>query len=493
MKRSFLVASLVFAGLVFFRLGDKGFWNKHSEARRAEIAREMAVSGQWLIPTLNGRPILTKPPLGYWLMALSFKATGRYDEWSARLPASILGLLALFFCALLGRELLDEKSGLLSLVILGTSPLFLFESRMAGIDMVVASFTTASFLFYVRMDKSQDNRSRWTNAFFLGISLGLASLTKGPVGLLPLAAIVGHLTLSKEWTAQKAWTLLAATGIACLLCVPWVLAALRVPGSLAVAHQETVGRWGGEIDNNEPWYFYLYSLIGMGPWFFFLVPAVFISLKKNPLRSGQGFLTIGLLAILVIESLVRQKKHYYLLPVYPLAALITAGFLADCFRSPSRLRKFFPEKAFWVLGGSLVSLYVIVFATLVPLLNQYRTNRVVLRTARESLTPSTTVVSYGYSGYDTSFYLERPVPNLGDAEIQGLLASGKPFVVLTPKDWLSDLERLTARHPGRLLTVSRPPRVRMPFSHPENHVLFLFEYNGGDPVLGRLSSDPETL
>ena len=71
---------LALVGLVlfFYRLGAPGLMDP-DEGRYAEIAREIFVRRDWLIPHLNLLPYLEKPPLVYWLTALSFKGLG-YTE-----------------------------------------------------------------------------------------------------------------------------------------------------------------------------------------------------------------------------------------------------------------------------------------------------------------------------------------------------------------------------------------------------------------------------
>ena len=93
---------LVLGGLLFFfRLGVPGLMDP-DEGRYAEIAREMLVLGDFVTPRLNFLPYLEKPPLVYWLTALSL-SVGGLNEWAARfIPAlsALGGIMAVYWLAL---------------------------------------------------------------------------------------------------------------------------------------------------------------------------------------------------------------------------------------------------------------------------------------------------------------------------------------------------------------------------------------------------------
>ena len=84
---------------LFYQLGNLSFFGS-DEPRYARVGEEMNLRGSYITPTLNFRPWLEKPPLLFWLEAVSFRLFGVH-EWSARLPAATLALLSLFIMALL--------------------------------------------------------------------------------------------------------------------------------------------------------------------------------------------------------------------------------------------------------------------------------------------------------------------------------------------------------------------------------------------------------
>src|SRR4029453_9634753 len=81
------VAFLVAAILLFARLGDLPLIDP-DEGRNAEVAREMAETGAWVVPSFNEIPYLDKPALYFRAVALSFGVFG-LTEAAARLPAAL--------------------------------------------------------------------------------------------------------------------------------------------------------------------------------------------------------------------------------------------------------------------------------------------------------------------------------------------------------------------------------------------------------------------
>ena len=87
-----IVSFAVVAGIVFFyELGDYKTLGSH-EAFAVVPAREMAESGNWVVPRFGGIPRLRKPPLVYWVLAGTERLFGELNEWNVRLPAALSAL-----------------------------------------------------------------------------------------------------------------------------------------------------------------------------------------------------------------------------------------------------------------------------------------------------------------------------------------------------------------------------------------------------------------
>jgi 4-amino-4-deoxy-L-arabinose transferase-like glycosyltransferase len=157
------------------------------EGRYAEIAREMWVLKDWLIPHLNFLPYLEKPPLVYWLTGLSFGALG-FTELAARLPSALSALGGVFLAYYLGRAWWGPGAGFLSAVILASCGGYVALGRLITLDMTFALLMNLGVgLGYLAL--SRERPRLWVWAY---LALSLAVLTKGPVAVV-LAGLIWFL------------------------------------------------------------------------------------------------------------------------------------------------------------------------------------------------------------------------------------------------------------------------------------------------------------
>ena len=140
-------AAIAAAGMVllFTALGRADLFNP-DEPREAELAREMAVSGDLLVPRLNDHPFLEKPPLFYWLVVSAYRASGGPGEAAARLAPAMAGLLTILLTWFLGRGLAGERGAVLGALILLTAFEFWWLARRCMIDMPLTFAVTLACL-----------------------------------------------------------------------------------------------------------------------------------------------------------------------------------------------------------------------------------------------------------------------------------------------------------------------------------------------------------
>jgi 4-amino-4-deoxy-L-arabinose transferase-like glycosyltransferase len=190
--RTFWSLLAMLALLVFAFQGSRGIWEP-DEGRYTSVAINMLRSGDWLVPTIDGEhPHLTKPPMTYWALAASFGLFGA-NEWAARLPAALayIGTGLLVFG--LGRRLLPAKPWLPTVVwALSFAPFY--AANIISTDALLVFFETAAMAAFIEAwIRPPGARRAWVRLMWLG--WGLAFMTKGPPGLLPLFAMIVFLAV----------------------------------------------------------------------------------------------------------------------------------------------------------------------------------------------------------------------------------------------------------------------------------------------------------
>lgn len=319
-----VVIAAIAVFVVFFQLGGRGL-NEPDEGRYAEAGREMAASGDYITPHLNGAPHYTKPPLTYWLIAASLRTFG-VNEFAARLPAALAALGTLLAVYLIGRRAIGEAGALWAVVVLLSSLLFLVIARLITTDMLLTCWVTWSVWALWRW--SEDGL-RWRSAVWFFVFLGLGLITKGPVAtLLSLFALAGLRWRNPELRLRHlCWGrgLLVTLAIA----LPWFIAVTWGHPELwgYFLGKETVGRVLTDVHGRaEPWWFFLPVLAGgMLPWTPWLGLA--FAMRRLSLPTDAKLVRLCLIwagAGLLLFTLSRSKLPTYVLPLLPALALLVA-------------------------------------------------------------------------------------------------------------------------------------------------------------------------
>jgi 4-amino-4-deoxy-L-arabinose transferase-like glycosyltransferase len=354
--RSAATAVLMLAAVLFLaRLGARALWA--SEFRWAEIAREMQLSSRYFWPTINGRVYYDKPLGSYWLVLAAAALTGGLNETSARLPCAIAGLLSIWFLMLVGRRLYDDRTALLSGLILATSFSFVFFSRNASADVETVTGELAAFALFLRNEQRQDG---W---WVVGLWLVMAatSLTKGLLGfVLPLMVLGMYSCLANGWAElgrrllrgtvlgrvgwlveRNRWlfnwkSLIAIPLGAAVYYVPFAISAARTGSEkgLEMVYRENVVRFFHPFDHRGPIYLYCHVIFAlMMPWSAFLPAALAESHRKpaadhtGATHRGHRFALVYFWATFIFFTLSGSRRSYYLLPILPAGALLIARTL----------------------------------------------------------------------------------------------------------------------------------------------------------------------
>ena len=135
-------ALLVAAIMLFSGLGSVPLMQP-DEGRNSEVAREMAVTGSWLVPTLEGHPYLDKPAAYFAAVAVTIRLFGA-NEWGARLPSALCELLILVMVYVFAKRQYDSATAALAVIVVATSPMVFAFSRIVIMDVALGVCTIAA-------------------------------------------------------------------------------------------------------------------------------------------------------------------------------------------------------------------------------------------------------------------------------------------------------------------------------------------------------------
>nr|WP_231617833.1 glycosyltransferase family 39 protein [Novipirellula aureliae] len=334
------------------------------ETRYAQIAIEMNEARDWVTPTLDGRAYLDKPPLMYWLTALSFQMFGT-NETAARLPSMLAALATISLTFGWGSRIVGRRSAWLGAMSLSLCGGFMLAGRFLILDSLLAFLTTTCLLSGYIAVRGKDHRPGWW--MVSGVACALGVLTKGPLAFVlcaPPFVVSGWLRADHSRTRVLHWVAFVMPMVA--VCVPWYVAVAKFnPQFLDYFFWEhNYQRFMQGSNHEQPFWFYVPVVFAAMFPASLLLPSVGVFLvsssnRKRSLRSKDlGFLVCAAFWMLAFFSAARCKLPTYILPALPFLCL-TMGVMLDqtVFRAGSVDRitnylKPFPQRATLILLAS---------------------------------------------------------------------------------------------------------------------------------------------
>jgi 4-amino-4-deoxy-L-arabinose transferase-like glycosyltransferase len=368
---------LTLLGAVFFIpfLGQAHLFD-WDEINFAECAREMLVTGDYLNPRIGFEAFWEKPPLFIWLQTLSMQVFG-VNEFAARLPNAIVGILTLLTVYRIGSKLYDSTFGWLwALCYFGSITPFLYH-KSGIIDPIFNLFIFLSLIFYIEHEQNTPPQYKTTSKLFShrfliigGIFSGLAILTKGPVGYLIVALTWLFKTLiykDLSWLRIKRFAIFSI--VAALTASVWFGVGVLKNGlwflqefityNIRLAKTEDAGH-GGFVG-----YHFVVLLVGCFPSSIFALSAIWWRYNFYGEKTDfTRWMRVLFWVVLILFSLVQSKIVHYssmcYLPLTFLAALTLKRYSGETFVIPAYVR--------WFIGilGSLLGLAI----AAIPFLSQ---------------------------------------------------------------------------------------------------------------------------
>jgi hypothetical protein len=313
----------------------------------------MLQSGDWVTAHLDGVAYLEKPPLIYWMMAVSYRFLGVHD-WSARLPLALSVLLLCWVTYRLGRWAFGDEGGFYSALALSTCVgLFLFTRILIPDAILTLSIATAIWAWLRLLEPDDESKAKWV--VLLGISFGAGLLLKGLIAIVfPVLAAVAYMISTGQALSRAAWKKLnlpRAVIIALAIALPWhILATLRNPPYVAFSLHSGPGEYRGffwfyffnehllrflnlryprDYNTVPRPLFWLLNLVWLFPWSAYLPAAVKLSYKPQTRAGRVRIMALCWIGVVMVFFTFSTTQEYYSMPIYPAVALLIGSAMAE--------------------------------------------------------------------------------------------------------------------------------------------------------------------
>lgn len=427
--------------LIFYQLGQSHLidWD---EAIYAGIAKNMSRNWDLLGMYWNGKYWFEKPPLFIWLTSFMVYLYG-VSSFAARFFAAVFGVSGVLLTYLLARKMYNRFTAFMAALILTTSFHYVYYARNGILDVPVTFFMVAAALTFWL--------GRLNPKYFMltGISLGLGIMTKGPVALLVLPAM-GIFALL-DWKNYKQYlNKFTAFGMGLLLAVglPWHILEYRRFGKvfidnyllyhiLARADSSIEGKGAGtwvyiDVIRNS-------FRIWFGPLLLAVVWAVWEIIRKS---KEMFFLALWALFIFVAFSVSQSKLIWYIIPIYPPLAIITARFLERFFSYITAVgRKIIPLREpiyqitfAWILVLISLSYVFLNWVRIQPRDFTYDEVKMIEEKQRFETTGRIPLIMEGFAPPVPLFYSESQVIMISNGSLTGVLSNGETRYAVTTID-----------------------------------------------------------
>ncbi len=483
----------------------------------ATISKEVFKNGNLINLTVHGEPYDQKPPLLFWLGALGF-VVGEVSNFWFKFPVLLLVFAGIYWAFRLGESLYDRKTGIVTAVVLFSSFIYLLYTMDIHTDTPLQAFVTLALWQLFEFLKTGKNKN-WIFGF---IAIGLAMLSKGPIGAaIPAFAVVGHILLKREYKRLLDYRWYLGVVIAFLISAPAIIGLMNQFGWEGLRFyfwDNMVGRVTGSYVQavNDP-IFYVHNLLyQLFPWsllFFIAVFFEFRTLIKNRFKSNEYFTFTGIWIYFIIINSASSQLPNYVFSIVPLMAVLASKWMVQSSENASGQFKLlysvqtgmtvltfvvvlfvslylFPEPGAWLwilltvgilsvwyilinarmrlvklATPSVIAAFVCMFLLNIhvfPYLFSFQSTGKAARYINENANEGDKLFDYRHEQYEIFFYSEIDAEQLSNFEEVKTIAGEKGNWIFTNADGFSEIKNLQAEPDTvieyRHLDLSRPAK-----------------------------------
>ena len=336
--------ALLLLVLIMACQGRRGIWDP-DEGRYCAAALQMIRHNDYLHIQLHPEhPHYAKPPLTYWLIAAGFRAFGR-NAFAARLPNSLAFWATCLLLWHLGRRVIPGREWLAPLVH-ATSVLPAVAAHLATTDTILTFMEVLAVSSFLFAQEAQSGRRRHACLALMWLGFGLAFLTKGPPGLLPLLPIIVYSWIRDGFRKTVLVVVHPGLIVFAVVGLGWFWAVIRSRPELFdyFLKHEVMARVTSDVHDQHPeWYGALLVyvpviVLGSLPWTVpvlkgtaRILPFLRRATRVNLARTDPMglFMILWFLLPLVVLSCAKSRLPLYFLPFYPPVALLIAKSIGD--------------------------------------------------------------------------------------------------------------------------------------------------------------------
>jgi 4-amino-4-deoxy-L-arabinose transferase-like glycosyltransferase len=319
-----LAAAFIFAGLGRLPLLDP------DEGRNSEVAKEMQVSGAWLVPSYDGLVYLDKPALYFRTVAISFALFGT-TETAARLPSAVSGFALLLLLYAFCRRAYNARTAALAVLVVGTTPLFFAFARLVIFDMMLTLFVCAAIFAGYIAEEEGSAQVRWYLAG--AAAAAIATLVKGPVGfIVPALVLAAFNGLDGRRGAWRRFFAPQNLAVFFGIVLGWFVAVSRRQPDFPYYGlvEESFRRFTTSgFHRTAPVYYFLLVIAGLFfPWSALLPESIVAGWKtRTTWRRADRMFVVFAVVVVGFFSLSKSKLPGYVLPgVVALGVLVARVF-----------------------------------------------------------------------------------------------------------------------------------------------------------------------